>query len=41
MLDPRPNSRSPAYDAGRYIKGKFAGGVRVIPLLVSLAAAEH
>jgi hypothetical protein len=41
MLDPRPNSGSPAYDASRNIKGKFAGGVRVIPLLVSFAAAEH
>ena len=41
MLDPRPNSKNPAYDASRYIKGKFAGGVWVIPLLVSLAAAEH
>jgi hypothetical protein len=28
-------------NAARYIKGKFAGGVRVISLLVSLTAAEH
>jgi hypothetical protein len=41
MLDPRPSSRNLACDASRYIEGKFAGGVRVIPLIVSLAAPEH
>jgi hypothetical protein len=28
VLDSRPNARNPAYDASRYIKGKFAGGVQ-------------
>ena len=37
---PHPRHHEPA-DAGRYVTGKVAGGVRVIPLLVSLAAAEH
>jgi hypothetical protein len=28
VLDPRPNSTNPAYDASRYIKDKFTGGVQ-------------
>jgi hypothetical protein len=38
---PHPRHRPPPDDAGRYIKGKFAGGVRGIPSLVSWAATEH